>query len=165
MPLQGLHGDDVPHLQPCLHQGPLVHLGVLLQSDLLWPLGMEEEEEVHFLLGHHGLCGMVQDLVLDLPALGPPAWGHPGHPRRDRLPGEAVEDPEDVDPLAHQGPQGLLHGGLSGKKRERQYQLPVILRDCLIQLKLPPTFWSTYYYQAKIKQVDYSNISLNTYLA
>lgn len=69
----------------------------------------EEEEEVHFPLGHLGLYGMVQDLVLDLPALGHPSWGHLGHPRRDHPPGEGVEDPGDVDPLAHQG----LHGDLA----------------------------------------------------
>ena len=100
---QGLCGDDAHHLQQHPHQGPLLHLGVLLQSDLFWPLRLEEEK-VHFLLGYHGLYGMVQDLMLIAPTPGHPAWCHMDHPRRDRHP---PPPPEEGGGHSRCGPSGL----------------------------------------------------------
>ena len=98
---QGLCGDDSHHLQPYPHQGPLLHLGVLLQSDLFWPLRLEEEK-VHFLLGHHGLYGMVQDLML-IPlhqvTLHGVTWAIPG--------GIATPSLEEGGGHSRRGPSGL----------------------------------------------------------
>lgn len=76
---QGLHGGNVHCLHPhatavraFVEMMPTISnytppgcppsFGSLLQNKLFWPLRLEEEK-VYFLLGHHGLYGMVQDLM------------------------------------------------------------------------------------------------------